>query len=114
MLALASVDNREGKLLWPQILPWGDSDFWNYQRMDYMILHNFYRNATFVFVLFWYVLYTGFTLTTAISEWNSVLYSAFREYLTPSDIQIAREMEKSQDFHDATDPEVQMNTLARA
>ena len=26
---------------------------WNYQRMSYMILYNFYRNATFVFVLFW-------------------------------------------------------------
>jgi phospholipid-transporting ATPase len=48
---------------------------WNYQRMAYMILYNFYRNATFVFVLFWYVLYTGFTLTTAITEWSSVLYS---------------------------------------
>ncbi|KAM0849384.1 hypothetical protein ACQ4PT_053766 [Festuca glaucescens] len=48
---------------------------WNYQRMGYMILYNFYRNATFVFVLFWYVLYTGYTLTTAITEWSSVLYS---------------------------------------
>jgi phospholipid-transporting ATPase len=48
---------------------------WNYQRMGYMILYNFYRNATFVFVLFWYVLNTGFTLTTAITEWSSVLYS---------------------------------------
>lgn len=28
---------------------------WNYQRMSYMILYNFYRNATFVFVLFWQV-----------------------------------------------------------
>lgn len=26
---------------------------WNYQRMAYMILYNFYRNAIFVFVLFW-------------------------------------------------------------
>lgn len=48
---------------------------WNYQRMGYMILYNFYRNAVFVFVLFWYVLFTGFTLTTAINEWSSVLYS---------------------------------------
>ncbi|OAY73026.1 Phospholipid-transporting ATPase 1 [Ananas comosus] len=48
---------------------------WNYQRMAYMILYNFYRNAVFVFVLFWYVLYTAFTLTTAITEWSSVLYS---------------------------------------
>ncbi|KAL8170494.1 hypothetical protein V2J09_022298 [Rumex salicifolius] len=26
---------------------------WNYQRMAYLILYNFYRNAIFVFVLFW-------------------------------------------------------------
>ncbi|XP_051121058.1 phospholipid-transporting ATPase 1-like [Andrographis paniculata] len=48
---------------------------WNYQRMSYMILYNFYRNAVFVLILFWYVLYTSFTLTTAITDWSSVLYS---------------------------------------
>ncbi|KAG6513277.1 phospholipid-transporting ATPase 1-like [Zingiber officinale] len=48
---------------------------WNYQRMAYMILYNFYRNAVFVFILFWYVLYTAYTLTTAITEWSTVLYS---------------------------------------
>lgn len=26
---------------------------WNYQRIGYMILYNFYRNAILVFVLFW-------------------------------------------------------------
>jgi len=26
---------------------------WNYQRMGYMILYNFYRNAVMVFLLFW-------------------------------------------------------------
>ncbi|ONK62796.1 uncharacterized protein A4U43_C07F8230 [Asparagus officinalis] len=48
---------------------------WNYQRMAYMILYNFYRNAVFVYMLFWYVLCTAFSLTTAITEWSSVLYS---------------------------------------
>ncbi|KAL8529386.1 hypothetical protein ACS0TY_006709 [Phlomoides rotata] len=48
---------------------------WNYQRMSYMILYNFYRNAVFVLLLFWYVLFTSFTLTTAITDWSSVLYS---------------------------------------
>ncbi|KAG6391892.1 hypothetical protein SASPL_149656 [Salvia splendens] len=48
---------------------------WNYQRISYMILYNFYRNVVLVFVLFWYVLFTGFTLTTAITDWSSVLYS---------------------------------------
>lgn len=48
---------------------------WNYQRMGYMILYNFYRNAVMVFILFWFVLFTAFTLTTAINEWSSMLYS---------------------------------------
>ncbi|KAG6485109.1 hypothetical protein ZIOFF_053638 [Zingiber officinale] len=48
---------------------------WNYQRMTYMILYNFYRNAVFVFILFWYVLYAAYSLTTAVTEWSSVLYS---------------------------------------
>ncbi|CAL0333621.1 unnamed protein product [Lupinus luteus] len=48
---------------------------WNYQRMGYMILYNFYRNAIFVLVLFWYVFFTAFTLTTAVNEWSSMLYS---------------------------------------
>ncbi|KAL6582229.1 Alanine--tRNA ligase [Orobanche minor] len=48
---------------------------WNYQRMSYMILYNFYRNAVFVLVLFWYALFTSFTLTTAITDWSSVLFS---------------------------------------
>lgn len=81
---------------------------WNYQRMSYMILYNFYRNAILVFVLFWcvcvffsflvsfmsgsntrkktpkttwlyfvcrFVLFTAFTLTTAMTDWSSMLYS---------------------------------------
>ncbi|KAG0460856.1 hypothetical protein HPP92_021153 [Vanilla planifolia] len=48
---------------------------WNYQRMACMILYNFYRNSVFVFTLFWYVLFTAFSLSTAITEWSSVLYS---------------------------------------
>lgn len=27
---------------------------WNYQRVGYLVLYNFYRNAVFVFMLFWY------------------------------------------------------------
>ncbi|GLJ15943.1 hypothetical protein SUGI_0263490 [Cryptomeria japonica] len=48
---------------------------WNYNRMGYMILYNFYRNAVYVMMLFWYVLYTAFTATTAINEWSGNLYS---------------------------------------
>lgn len=60
------------KFLVPLLLVHGH---WNYQRMGYMILYNFYRNAVLVLVLFWYVLFTAFTLTTAVTQWSSVLYS---------------------------------------
>lgn len=30
---------------------------WNYQRLGYLILYNFYRNAVFVLMLFWYANY---------------------------------------------------------
>nr|GMC91068.1 phospholipid-transporting ATPase 1 [Ipomoea batatas]GME19694.1 phospholipid-transporting ATPase 1 [Ipomoea batatas] len=49
---------------------------WNYRRMGNMILYNFYKNAVFVLVLFWYALFTAFTLTTAITDWSSMLYSS--------------------------------------
>lgn len=29
---------------------------WNYERLGYMVLYNFYRNAIFVLMLFWYTL----------------------------------------------------------
>ncbi|KAL3516320.1 hypothetical protein ACH5RR_023222 [Cinchona calisaya] len=48
---------------------------WNYKRISYMILYNFYRNAVLVFVLFWFVLFTSYTLTTAMTDWSSMLYS---------------------------------------
>ncbi|XP_057768948.1 LOW QUALITY PROTEIN: phospholipid-transporting ATPase 1-like [Salvia miltiorrhiza] len=60
------------KFLVPLLLVHGH---WNYNRMSYMILYNFYRNAVFVLILFWYVLFTSYTLTTAITDWSSVLYS---------------------------------------
>ena len=39
---------------------------------------------------------------------------AIREHFMPNDIQIAREMEKSQDSHDVNHPEVQMSAVSRA
>lgn len=38
------------RLLVPLLLIHGH---WNYQRLGYMIIYNFYRNAIFVLVLFW-------------------------------------------------------------
>ncbi|KAK4377426.1 hypothetical protein RND71_003722 [Anisodus tanguticus] len=48
---------------------------WNYQRVGYLVLYNFYRNAVFVFMLFWYILYAGFSTTSALTDWSSVFYS---------------------------------------
>ncbi|CAA3015975.1 phospholipid-transporting ATPase 1-like [Olea europaea subsp. europaea] len=48
---------------------------WNYQRIGYLVLYNFYRNAVFVLMLFWYILYTAFSTTSALTDWSSVFYS---------------------------------------
>lgn len=48
---------------------------WNYQRVAYMILYNFYRNAVFVSMLFWFTFYTAYSPQTGISDWSLVLYS---------------------------------------
>ncbi|CAH9134722.1 unnamed protein product [Cuscuta epithymum] len=48
---------------------------WNYQRIGYLVLYNFYRNAVFVFMLFWYILFTAFSTTSALTDWSSVFYS---------------------------------------
>ncbi|KAJ8898895.1 hypothetical protein K2173_008204 [Erythroxylum novogranatense] len=48
---------------------------WNYQRIGYLVLYNFYRNAVFVMMLFWYILCTAFSTTSALTDWSSVFYS---------------------------------------
>ncbi|XP_050214936.1 phospholipid-transporting ATPase 1-like [Mercurialis annua] len=48
---------------------------WNYQRIGYLVLYNFYRNAVFVLMLFWYILFTAFSTTSALTDWSSVFYS---------------------------------------
>ncbi|XP_065853962.1 phospholipid-transporting ATPase 1-like [Euphorbia lathyris] len=48
---------------------------WNYQRIGYLVLYNFYRNAVFVLMLFWYILCTDFSTTSALTDWSSVFYS---------------------------------------
>ncbi|KAJ7950129.1 Phospholipid-transporting ATPase [Quillaja saponaria] len=48
---------------------------WNYQRVGHLVLYNFYRNAVFVLMLFWYILCTAFSTTSALTDWSSVFYS---------------------------------------
>lgn len=47
----------------------------NYRRLGSMVLYNFYRNAVYVMLLFWYSLYTAFSTSPPITEWSGVLYS---------------------------------------
>ncbi|KAJ0978111.1 hypothetical protein J5N97_013585 [Dioscorea zingiberensis] len=49
---------------------------WNYQRMGYMILYNYYRNAVFVFMLYWYMFFSDVSLYNPITEISGLLYSA--------------------------------------
>ncbi|KAF6143025.1 hypothetical protein GIB67_041093 [Kingdonia uniflora] len=48
---------------------------WNYHRVGYLVLYNFYRNAVFVLMLFWYILSTAFSTTSALTDWSSMFYS---------------------------------------
>ncbi|CAA6654596.1 unnamed protein product [Spirodela intermedia] len=48
---------------------------WNYYRVGYLVLYNFYRNAVFVLMLFWFILSTAFSTTSALTDWSSVFYS---------------------------------------
>nr|CAB3496031.1 unnamed protein product [Digitaria exilis] len=83
---------------------------WNYQRIAYMILYNFYRNAVFVLMLFWYehpfiMLATIYNMAASTTYWLSVcliivlgllprfLGKVIYQTFWPSDIQIAREAE---------------------
>ncbi|GAA0166956.1 primary active transporter [Lithospermum erythrorhizon] len=48
---------------------------WNYQRIGHLVLYNFYRNAVFVLMLFWYTLCAAFSASSAVTDWSSVFYS---------------------------------------
>ncbi|WVZ17782.1 hypothetical protein V8G54_010764 [Vigna mungo] len=74
---------------------------WNYQRVGYLVLYNFYRNAVFVLMLFW----TIYHLASSPTYWMTIFLiiivallprfscKAFYQAFCPSDIQIAREAE---------------------
>ncbi|RZB72179.1 Phospholipid-transporting ATPase 1 isoform B [Glycine soja] len=75
---------------------------WNYQRLGYMILYNFYRNAVVVLVLFWaffdaagtglfWLLLLGIIVTALLPH---LVVKFVYQYYFPDDIQICREAEK--------------------
>jgi phospholipid-translocating ATPase len=56
---------------------------WCYDRLARMVLHFFYKNATFVFVCFWYQLFCGFTGTVMIDQMYLMLFNLLFTSLPP-------------------------------
>ncbi|KAL5280993.1 ATP10B family protein [Megaselia abdita] len=60
------------KLLRPLLLTHG---YWCYDNLARMILYFFYKNAAFVFLIFWYQLYSGFSGSVMIDQMYLMLYN---------------------------------------
>ncbi|XP_065220628.1 phospholipid-transporting ATPase VD isoform X2 [Planococcus citri] len=50
---------------------------WSYDRLANMVLYFFYKNAIFVFLIFWYQLFCGFSGTVMIDQMYLMLYNLF-------------------------------------
>lgn len=56
---------------------------WSYTRLAHMVLYFFYKNATFVFLIFWYQLFCGFSGTVIFDQMYLMLYNLFFTSLSP-------------------------------
>ncbi|XP_034945439.1 probable phospholipid-transporting ATPase VA isoform X2 [Chelonus insularis] len=56
---------------------------WSYDRLARMILYFFHKNAIFVFLIFWYQLYCGFSGTVMIDQMYLMFYNLFFTSLPP-------------------------------
>ncbi|XP_051166407.1 phospholipid-transporting ATPase VD isoform X1 [Leptopilina boulardi] len=56
---------------------------WSYDRLSRMILYFFYKNATFVFLLFWFQLYCGFSGAVMIDQIYLMLFNLLFTSLSP-------------------------------
>ncbi|XP_071452403.1 phospholipid-transporting ATPase VD isoform X2 [Hetaerina americana] len=56
---------------------------WCYDRLSRMVLYFFYKNATFVFLIFWYQLYCGFSGSVMIDQMYLLLYNLLFTSLPP-------------------------------
>ncbi|XP_019865878.2 phospholipid-transporting ATPase VD isoform X2 [Aethina tumida] len=56
---------------------------WSYDRLARMVLYFFYKNATFVFLTFWYQLYCGFSGSVMIDQMYLMLYNFLFTSLPP-------------------------------
>ncbi|XP_064481795.1 phospholipid-transporting ATPase VB-like [Ornithodoros turicata] len=56
---------------------------WCYDRLARAVLYFFYKNAAFIFILFWYQLYCGFTGAVMIDQLYLMLYNVLFTSLPP-------------------------------
>ncbi|XP_046395531.1 phospholipid-transporting ATPase VD isoform X2 [Ischnura elegans] len=56
---------------------------WCYDRLSRMVLYFFYKNATFVFLIFWFQLYCGFSGSVMIDQMYLLLYNLLFTSLPP-------------------------------
>ncbi|KAF5277653.1 hypothetical protein FQA39_LY06146 [Lamprigera yunnana] len=56
---------------------------WSYDRLARMVLYFFYKNAAFVFLIFWYQLYCGFSGAVMIDQMYLMLYNLLFTSLPP-------------------------------
>ncbi|ENN83109.1 hypothetical protein YQE_00530, partial [Dendroctonus ponderosae] len=56
---------------------------WSYDRLSKMVLYFFYKNATFVFLIFWYQFYCGFSGSVMIDQMYLMLYNLLFTSLPP-------------------------------
>ncbi|XP_059487582.1 phospholipid-transporting ATPase VA isoform X2 [Neocloeon triangulifer] len=56
---------------------------WCYDRLARMVLYFLYKNATFVFLIFWYQLYCGFSGTVMMDQMYLMLYNLVFTSLPP-------------------------------
>ncbi|XP_017779873.1 PREDICTED: probable phospholipid-transporting ATPase VD isoform X2 [Nicrophorus vespilloides] len=56
---------------------------WSYDRLSSMILYFFYKNAAFVFLIFWYQLYCGYSGAVMIDQMYLMLYNLLFTSLPP-------------------------------
>ena len=56
---------------------------WSYDRLSRMVLYFFYKNAAFVFLVFWFQLYNGFSGSVMIDQMYLMLYNLLFTSLPP-------------------------------
>ncbi|XP_062514205.1 phospholipid-transporting ATPase VD-like [Corticium candelabrum] len=56
---------------------------WSYDRLANMVLYFFYKNAVYVFLLFWYQIYCGWSSVVPVEQFSLVLYNLVFTSLPP-------------------------------